>query len=78
VRWLLIDAGAITNVDYSAARALRQLQQDLAGDGVALVLVHVEAELQADLDRHRLTDVIGRHCIFATLHEALAEIEHRK
>lgn len=77
VRWLMIDAGAITNVDYSAARALRQLQQDLAGGGVALVLVHVEAELQADLDRHRLTDVIGRRCIFATLHEALAEIEYR-
>jgi MFS superfamily sulfate permease-like transporter len=61
-------------VDYSAARTLRQLQQDLGRDGVALILVHVEAGLQADLDRHRLTDVIGRHRIFATLREALAMI----
>jgi len=77
VRWLVVDAGAITNVDYSAARALRQLQQDLTRDGVALVLVHVEGDLQADLDRHRLTDTIGRRCIFATLHEALATIRQR-
>ena len=74
VRWLVVDAGAITNVDYSAARVLRQLQEDLVGDGVALVLVHVEEELQADLDRHRLTDVVGRQRVFAKLRDALATI----
>jgi len=74
VRWLVVDAGAITEVDYSAARVLQELHEDLARDGVALVLVHVEAGLQADLDRHRLTDVVGRQRIFAKLHDALATI----
>jgi len=78
VRYLVVDAGAITNVDYSAARAVRDLQQDLARDGVTLVLVHVEADLQADLDRHRLTDVIARRCIFTSLHEALSTIRQRQ
>ena len=74
VHWLIIDAGAITNVDYSAARVLRTLQVDLTRDGVVLVLVHVQSSLQADLDRHRLTDVIGAQHIFETLREALATI----
>ncbi|HSV08083.1 MAG TPA: hypothetical protein VLI07_16335, partial [Candidatus Binatus sp.] len=59
------------------ARTVRDLQQDLARDGVALMLVHVEVDLQADLDRHRLTDVIGRRCIFTSLHEALSTIRQR-
>ena len=74
VHWLVVDAGAITNVDYSAARVLRTLQDDLTRDGVVLVLVHAQSSLQADLDRHRLTDVIGAQHIFETLREALATI----
>jgi high affinity sulfate transporter 1 len=77
LRWLVVDAGAITSVDYSAARTLQDLHHDLTRDGVPLVLVHVEAALQADLDRHRLTDVIGRRRIFASLHEALASLRER-
>ena len=78
VSWLVVDAGAITNVDYSAARVLRALQDDLIRNGVVLVLVHAQSSLQADLDRHRLTDVIGADHIFDTLHEALAAIRgHR-
>ena len=74
VKWLVVDAGAITNVDYSAARVLRTLQDDLTRDGVALVLVHAPSSLLADLDRHRLIHVIGPRHIFETLHEALAMI----
>jgi MFS superfamily sulfate permease-like transporter len=36
VNWLVVDAGAITSVDYSAARVLRDLQQDLNRLGIAL------------------------------------------
>jgi MFS superfamily sulfate permease-like transporter len=78
VSWLVVDAGAITNVDYSAARVLRDLHEDLTRDGVVLVLVHAQSSLQADLDRHRLTDVIGADHVFDSLHEALAAIRgHR-
>ncbi|HEY6270531.1 MAG TPA: SulP family inorganic anion transporter [Terriglobales bacterium] len=74
VRWLVVDAGAITRVDYSAARVLRELQQDLDRQGVGLVLAHVQSDLKPDLDRHHLTDVIGPNRIFDTLHEALAAL----
>jgi SulP family sulfate permease len=71
VRWLVVDAGAITSVDYSAARMLRALQDELIRQGVVLALVHVPSSLQSDLDRHRLTDVIGADHVFETLREAL-------
>lgn len=74
VRWLVVDAGAITSIDYTAAAAVRALQGDLARRSVALLLVHVGSSLQADLDRHRLTDVIGPARLFDSLHEALAAI----
>jgi MFS superfamily sulfate permease-like transporter len=77
IRWLVLDAGAITNVDYSAARVLRALQDDLTRTGVVLVLVHAQSSLLADLDRHRLTDVIGANHIFETLREAVAIIRDK-
>src|SRR5262249_8278249 len=78
VSWLVVDAGAITNVDYSAARVWRALQDTLTRAGVALVLVHAQASLRADLDRHRLTDVVGAERIFDSLHEALAAIRGQR
>jgi MFS superfamily sulfate permease-like transporter len=72
LRWLVVDAGAITQVDYTAARVVRELQEDLAQQGVELVFAHVQSDLKPDLDRHHLTEVIGTGRIFDSLHEALA------
>ena len=74
VRWLVLDAGAITSVDYSAARVLRVLLDDLSRGGVGLLLVHAEASLLADLRRHRLTDVVGADQVLDTLRDALGVV----
>jgi len=74
MRWVVVDGGPITNVDYTAARTVRQLQEDLARAGVRLAFAHVGADLRADLDRHHLTEAIGPARIFDTLHEALDAI----
>jgi MFS superfamily sulfate permease-like transporter len=71
LRWLMVDAGAITHVDYTAARIVRELQKDLARRGVELVLAHVQSDLKPDLDRHHITAAIGPDRIFDSLHEAL-------
>ncbi|MGA2211781.1 MAG: SulP family inorganic anion transporter [Bryobacteraceae bacterium] len=71
LRWLVVDAGAITQVDYTAARVVRELQQDLAKQGVSLVFAHVLSDLKPDLDRHHLTEAIGADRIFNSLREAL-------
>jgi len=74
VRWLVLDAGAITSVDYTAAREVNLLQEDLRREGVELLLVHAPTSLLEDLERHRLTNVIETDHLFDTLHEALAAI----
>jgi MFS superfamily sulfate permease-like transporter len=76
VRWLVVDAGPITQLDYTAARSVRQLNEDLAHRGILLAFAHVGSDLRADLDRHHLTEVIGPARFFDTLHEALAFIHH--
>ena len=78
VTWLVVDAGAITSVDYSAARVLRELQDDLLRAGVVMLLVHAPASLQADLKRHRVEEVIGADHIFDSLHEALTAIHEQR
>jgi SulP family sulfate permease len=72
VRWLVVDAEAITNVDYTAAQMVRQLQQELLDRGVVLVFARVPPSLKADLDRHLLTEVIGPAQFFDRLHDAAA------
>ncbi|MCA8423828.1 STAS domain-containing protein [Burkholderia seminalis] len=70
-RWFVIDAGAITDVDYSAARTLTDLVKTLHARGIGVLFGRVNRYLRADMDRHGITDVVGASCIFATLHQAL-------
>jgi MFS superfamily sulfate permease-like transporter len=72
VRWLVIDMGAITAIDFSAGRMLRELQEDLAQQKVLLALSRVSPDLQRDLDRLELTTLIGPEHIFPSRHECLA------
>jgi SulP family sulfate permease len=71
VRWLVINAGAITAIDYSAARAVHELLDDLHDLRVDIVFGRVSSYLRADMDRHGITAVVGTGRLFATLHEAV-------
>ena len=59
VRWFVVDAGAITDIDYSAARDLRDLFDELNDRGLALVFGRVGPDLRADMDRHGILALIG-------------------
>ncbi|MGA2376887.1 MAG: SulP family inorganic anion transporter [Candidatus Sulfotelmatobacter sp.] len=77
LHWLIVDAGAITHVDFTAARVVCELQKDLAAQGTGLVFAHVQSDLKPDLDRHHLTETIGPDRIFDSLHEAVAAVRGR-
>ena len=72
VHRFIVDAGAITDVDYSAAQTLRDLIDELARQEVGMIFGRVNPYLRSDMDRHGITAVLGETRIFATLHEAIA------
>ncbi|MCO1373690.1 STAS domain-containing protein [Burkholderia multivorans] len=71
LRWFVVDAGAITDLDYSAARTLADLVRGLHARRIGVLFGRVNRYLHADMDRHRISDVVGASCIFPTLHQAL-------
>jgi sulfate permease, SulP family len=75
VRWVIVDAEAIANVDYSAARVVMALKKHLEQAGVRLGFARLGPSMKADFDRHRLTETIGAAQIFARLHDALDAFE---
>jgi MFS superfamily sulfate permease-like transporter len=74
VRWFVVDAGPMTDLDYSAARSVRDLIDDLTARHVGLVFARVTPDLRSDMDRHGITAAIGEARVFGTLHEALAAV----
>src|SRR5580693_3327736 len=59
LRWFVVDAGAITDIDYSAAQALRTLLDDLGRQSVGVIFGRVTPYLRSDLDRHGVAAAIG-------------------
>ena len=74
VQTLLVDAGAISDLDYSAACALDDLCKTLHEQGVRVVFARVSSYLRADMLRHGILGVLGEQNVFATLHEAIATV----
>ncbi|HTB87489.1 MAG TPA: SulP family inorganic anion transporter [Steroidobacteraceae bacterium] len=72
IHCFIVDAGAITDIDYSAAQSLLELLEDLKHQKVSMVFGRVNYYLRSDMDRHGITAAIGEGHIFPTLHEAVA------
>ena len=75
VRWVVVDAEAITHVDYSAARVVMELKENLTTAGIELAFARVPWDLRADFDRHHLAEAIGEVRIFHRLHDAIDAFE---
>ena len=70
---LVVDASAMADLDYSAARTLRDLIGELQARRVALVIGRASPALRADMQRHGIVAVLGAEHVHASLHEALAD-----
>lgn len=66
-RWFLLNVEANTEVDITAADGLRELQGDLAAQGILLGLVRLKRDLYEPLRRAGVVDLIGEHMLFPTL-----------
>jgi sulfate permease, SulP family len=74
VKWLLLDAEAIGDVDLSAAQTVRGLLDDLSRKGIRVVFGRVNPYLLSDMRRHGVAEAVGESRIFPTLHEAVDAI----
>jgi sulfate permease, SulP family len=74
VRWLVIEADAIADVDYTAARVVVALTGDLHRQKVGIAFARVSDSLRADMDRHGVTAAIGAAHLFSTRHDALMAV----
>lgn len=59
LRWLCIEASAISGVDFSAAQMLRVTARRMQQTGVRLVLLDVAPQVMTQLERYGLTSQIG-------------------
>jgi MFS superfamily sulfate permease-like transporter len=71
VRWFVIDCSAITDVDFSAGRAVMDLHQDLEKAGVVLALSRLQIIPHGDLERMGLVQLIGANRIFDSRHACI-------
>jgi sulfate permease, SulP family len=72
VRWLILEARAITEIDYTASQTLQNLVRELARQDITFVVSGLAPDVKAQFDCDGLTDLIGPGRFFNHLEEALA------
>jgi SulP family sulfate permease len=78
VRWFLLDAQAITDIDVTAVEALHSLHEELQQRGIALKIAHANRPLRELLERTGLAREIGPESFFPSVHECVEEFSRRK
>jgi sulfate permease, SulP family len=71
VRWLVVDARAVTELDYSAGRALAELHHDLSKAGIVLVMIVAQVRHRDSLKRLGLVDLLGADRIFESRYDCV-------
>lgn len=71
VRYVVVDAGAIDSIDYTAVEMIKQLYRQLSADDIRLGFAHVSPHLYAQFDEYGVIDLVGDVNIFSTLTAAM-------
>jgi SulP family sulfate permease len=71
VRWFVLDAQAITDIDVTAAEALRGFKQELEQQGIAMKFAHANPPLRKVLERIGFADELGEASFFSSVHECV-------
>ena len=69
VRWFLLDAQAITDIDVTAVEAIHELHKEMRAKGIALKIAHANPPLRAILERTGLEREIGEASFFSSVHD---------
>ena len=68
---VIIDAGAMSDIDYTGAATLKRLVDRLTLDSVRFGLAHVSPGLRKLLDMYGVTELVGEENIYDSLRQAM-------
>ncbi|GAA1405801.1 SulP family inorganic anion transporter [Catellatospora coxensis] len=72
VKWFVLNAEAIVEVDITAMEAVEELRNELTQRGIVFGMAHVKQELMDEMVSFGLAEAVGRDRIFHTLPTAVA------
>ena len=78
VRWLLIDAQAITDIDVTAAESLHHLMKELHKKGIFLKIARANRPLRDILERNGVMHDLGPDNFFPSVHKAIQSFQKEK
>jgi len=78
VKYVIVDAGSINDIDYTAAETIRNLHQTLNAQDIQLGFAHVSPHLLYLMKRHSLTEIIGKRHLYPSLESAVFDVPTSK
>jgi high affinity sulfate transporter 1 len=71
VTYVIIDAGAMDSIDYTAVENIKQLLRQLSSDNIKVGFAHVSPNLYEQFTNYGMLDIVGSKNIFSTLNAAI-------
>jgi sulfate permease, SulP family len=71
IKWFILEARAITEIDYSASQTIRDLLKELSARNVTFIVSGLAPDVKVQFDRDGLTDLMSSNSFFNHLEEAL-------
>ncbi|HXW80074.1 MAG TPA: SulP family inorganic anion transporter [Acidimicrobiales bacterium] len=75
VRILVLDGNGVPDIDYTGAKALRELVGELEQEGIRVGIARASQLVHRDLRRAGLLDVIGPDRLFTSVDDAVKELD---
>ena len=77
VKWFLMDAQAMTDIDVTATETLRDLHKELKGRGISLKIAHANRPFRELLQRTGLAGELQDASFFGSVHQCVEAYEAR-
>lgn len=71
VKSVILDAGAMSDIDYTGAAALRRVAEQFMADGIRFSIAHVSPAFSKMLHQYKVTHLIGSENIYDSLRSAV-------
>jgi SulP family sulfate permease len=69
-RWLVLDLGAVDDIDYTGGKTLAELVAELQAREIVIAVAEPSAGVRRELDTFGVTERIGRERVYATVGDA--------